>query len=179
MHTLKGKRFLETGDSLALPSSQCSLLCISCLIYKRFPDPVSFLIQEILSWNGAASWCLFWQTKQIDLLLSFAHTASSSAFNLVSSSLCQNHVFKYSNHNYAIVGTINAAFFLLLLLLCSIYRLSSYIHLFRVALHSWCSPSAPFSTTCGGRYRCHPLLDSSSVTWQWALFTSIWFGSAQ
>lgn len=80
----------------------------------------------------------FWQTKQmIDLLLSFTHTASSSAFNLVSSSLCQNHVFKYSNHNYATVGTINAAFFLLLLLLlCSIYRLSSYIHLFRVALHS-------------------------------------------
>lgn len=40
-----------------------------------------------------------------------------SAFNFVSSSLCQYNFFKYSNHNYTTVQILNIAFFFHLLLL--------------------------------------------------------------
>lgn len=86
----------------------------------------------------------FFCELQIGLLLSLTHSMSSSAFNLASFSLCQYNILKYSNHNYATVETLDIAFFFLLLLLCSVYRLSSHIHLFPTALQSWCSIASPF-----------------------------------
>lgn len=86
----------------------------------------------------------FFCELQIGLLLSLTHSMSSSDFNLASFSLCQYNILKYSNHNYTTVETLDIAFFFLLLLLCSVYRLSSHIHLFPTALHGWCSIASPF-----------------------------------
>lgn len=134
-HTLKGRCFLRQ-NSLSLHSSQCSLLCNSCLAYKCCPDTESFHSRNrMMNPSDLLNFFFVICKLKIELLLSLTHSMSLSPFNLVSFSLCQ-YILKYSNHNYATVETLDIAFFFLLLLLCSVYSLNSHIHLFPTAFWS-------------------------------------------